>query len=101
MEIIMQAVLLKPLLVAGLVLGLIVRTLGPWLLKGAARGPFKPKYHWNWVIAAAVGFVPTVLLLSSTGNVWGDLVYGAAVAFGMQAAVREFITKLLEKPAAA
>jgi len=101
MDVLIELLASKPLLALGLVVGLILRTIVPWLMKGADRGRFDPKYHWDWILSAAVPYVPILWLMVSTGNVWGDLCIGAAVAFGIQSAVREFVMKRLQKPAVA
>lgn len=99
MEALIQLIALKPILAIGLVIGLALKTLVPWLLKGADRGRFDPKYHWNWILTAAVGFGPVMVYFQPTGIVWKDLVAGALIAFGMQTIAREYVTKPLEKPA--
>lgn len=93
MEALIQLIALKPILAIGLVIGLALKTLVPWLLKGADRGRFDAKYHWDWILTAAVPCVPVLVVMKPLESFWAELVVGAAVAFGLQAAVREFITK--------
>jgi len=91
-DVIVQAIVAKPWLMLGLLLGLVIRTVGPWLMK-RPRPAFDWRFMWDTVCAGALTLTPAIIALPALGAAWGDVVLGAAVTFGAQGAVREFITK--------